>query len=167
MQHTVYMKRALLVAKKRLANGYIPVGAVLVMGKTIVADNSALQEGDEDSRNILDHGEVVALRRFFEKHPNADGSKLTLYCTFEPCLMCYATSMISGIKKIVYAYEDVMGGGTNAPLNKLTPFYAENAVQIIPGVCRDEALTLFKRFFENPDNDYAGTLLETYTRSAK
>lgn len=167
MQHTVYMKRALLVAKKRLANGYIPVGAVLVMGKTIVADNSALREGDEDSRNILDHGEVVALRRFFEKHPDADGSKLTLYCTFEPCLMCYASAIISGIKKIVYAYEDAMGGGTNIPLNTLTPFYAENAVKIISGVGRDESLELFQQYFENPDNDYAGTFLEEYTRSAK
>lgn len=161
-RQSVYMKRALVIAEDMLAHGYLPVGAVLVKGNKVVADN-AFYKGEEKTLHRLDHAEVVALRRFFKKHPDADGSKLTLYCTFEPCLMCYSTAIISGIAKIVYAYEDVMGGGTNVNLKKLNPFYAENAVKITPAVCWEESLALFQRYFENPDNEYAGTFLEKYT----
>jgi tRNA(adenine34) deaminase len=43
--------------------------------------------------------------------PDIDRSTVTMYCTMEPCLMCFSAILLSGIGRIVYAYEDVMGGG--------------------------------------------------------
>jgi tRNA(adenine34) deaminase len=165
MKHSVFMKCALEIAKDMLAHGYLPVGAVLVKGNKIIADN-AFVKGDKNNLQLLDHAEVVALRRLFQKEADTNVNDVTLYCTFEPCLMCYSTSIIAGITKIVFAYEDVMGGGTNINHAVLKPLYSEITMNITPDVCRNESLALFKQYFKNPDNAYSGTLLESYTLSA-
>ena len=159
------MKRAMEIAKDMLAHGYLPVGAVLVKGNKIIADN-AFVIGDKKTLQRLDHAEIVALRRLFQKKADPNVDDVTLYCTFEPCLMCYSTSIIAGITKIVFAYEDAMGGGTSINHAVLKPFYSAITMNITPAVCRSESLALFKQYFENPDNAYAGTLLESYTLTA-
>ncbi len=69
-------------------------------------------------------------------------------------MMCYAAILLSGIGTIVYAYEDVMGGGTNCEKSMLAPLYRERTVEIIPHIKRDESLALFKTFFGNNRNNY-------------
>jgi len=165
MKHSVFMKRALEIAEDMLAHGYLPVGAVLVKGNKVIADN-AFVKGDKENLQRLDHAEVVALRRLFQKEVDINVNDVTLYCTFEPCLMCYSSAIIAGITKIVFAYEDVMGGGTNINHAALQPFYSEITMNITNDVCRDESLALFKQYFKNPDNAYAGKLLESYTLTA-
>ena len=68
--------------------------------------------------------------------------------------MCYVTLLLNGIRKIVYGYEDIMGGGTNLDLKTLNPLYKEMSVEIIPHVLRRESLELFRTFFSAPDNIY-------------
>lgn len=78
--------------------------------------------------------------------------------------MCYSAIMLAGIGRIVYAYEDAMGGGTSCRLDSLPPLYGQRKPVIIPGVLRKESLALFKSFFSNPDNGYwKDSLLEKYT----
>ena len=80
--------------------------------------------------------------------------------------MCYATLLLNGVRRLVYAYEDAMGGGTSLPLAQLAPLYRELApeVEIIPHVRRRESLALFQRFFRQPDTSYwQDSLLARYT----
>jgi tRNA(adenine34) deaminase len=78
--------------------------------------------------------------------------------------MCYAALLLNGIHHIVYAYEDVMGGGTSLPLDQLTPLYKGMSVKTVQGVMRAESLALLKSFFSDPRNDYLrNTLLARYT----
>ena len=80
--------------------------------------------------------------------------------------MCYSALILAGIGKIVFAFEDVMGGGTGCDLSGLTPLYKNSAVKIVPGILRQESLELFKDFFTSPVNDYLkGTLFAEYTLS--
>jgi tRNA(adenine34) deaminase len=72
----------------------------------------------------------------------------------EPCLMCFGAILISGIHRIVYAYEDVMGGGTGCDLSRLPALYSGTPVEIVPHLMRDRSLALFKTFFSRPDNLY-------------
>ena len=160
-KHSIFMNHALKIARSMLKNGYLPVGAVLVRDNKVISDNAFKR--DEKNLHRLDHAEVVALRRLFKKNKDTNIGDVTLYCTFEPCLMCYSTSILSGVKKIVYAYEDAMGGGTSIDHKKLTPYYVERPIDITAHICRVESLTLFKKYFKHSDNGYAGTLLESYT----
>jgi tRNA(adenine34) deaminase len=68
----------------------------------------------------------------------------------------------------VYAYEDVMGGGTKCDRRLLAPLYRERSMTLVPHILRDESLALFKRFFENKQNDYwKNSLLSQYTLAQK
>ena len=112
----------------------------------------------------MDHAEISALRQLLEDRPEIDPGTVTVYATMEPCLMCYVTMLLNGIRRFVYAYEDAMGGGTGLNLDDQKPLFREMQVEVVPDVCRAESLVLFKEFFRNPDNDYwQDSLLEKYT----
>lgn len=157
------MTIAIGLAQTALATGDFPVGSVIANGHTVIARGrrSGTTAG---SANEVDHAEINSLRQLYAERPGIDRSQLTIYCTMEPCLMCFAAILLSGIGRIVYAYEDVMGGGTGCDRSGLYPLYRDAQLVVIPGVLREKSLALFQRFFANPANDYwADSLLSRYT----
>ena len=151
--HDTYMREALLEAREALIAGEFPVGCVMVHEKKIISRGRRINSRGPDE-NELDHAEIMALRKLLAGRPEIEPSEIIVYSTMEPCLMCYATLLLNGIRTIIYAYEDVMGGGTGLDLNKLAPLYQEMSVAITPHVLRRESLELFKAFFSNQDNSY-------------
>ncbi len=163
MDYEFYMRQALEQAEQALAAGEFPVGCVLVYQDKILV-TGARRGSIGGSRNEIDHAEIVALRRLSELGDTVDHSQITAFSTMEPCLMCYSALILAGIGKIVYAYEDVMGGGTGCELSRLTPLYKDSPLKVVPGILRTESLKLFKDFFADPAKDYLKhSLLAEYT----
>jgi tRNA(adenine34) deaminase len=166
VNHEHFMRRALAEADKAMAAGEFPVGCVLVHRGRVLA-SGAREASRGDRRNELDHAEMVALRRLKGRQAAPD-EDWTLYCTMEPCLMCFAALMLAGIGTIVYAYEDAMGGGTACDLDHLPSLYRRRRPRILGGVLRQESLTRFQTFFADPQNDYwRDSALADYTLSQK
>jgi tRNA(adenine34) deaminase len=165
MNNEQFMQIALKEAQKALLCGEFPVGCVLVHREQVIATGSRIGTA-QGGKNETDHAEMLALRQLSATDIDCDPTEITAYCTLEPCLMCYGASMIARIGQIVFAYEDVMGGGTGCDLQSLPALYKESDIEVIPGVLRAESLALFKTFFSNPGNKYwKGSLLERYTLS--
>jgi tRNA(adenine34) deaminase len=165
MDHEFYMQKALEEAERALGMGEFPVGCVLVYDESVLV-TGARHHSMVDSHNELDHAEMLALRRLIDLDKDIDRERIILFSTLEPCLMCYSAVILNGISQIVYAYEDVMGGGTNLDLKRLNPFYQDMQISIKPSVLRGESISLFKKFFSDPKNSYLkGTLLAEYTLS--
>jgi len=163
MNYEYFMKKALDQAKKALDAGEFPVGCVLVHQNRILA-TGARKGTTGNFPNEIDHAEMVALKRLANTDINTDKKKIVLFTTMEPCLMCLGALILSGISEIVYAYEDVMGGGLNCDLSKLPPLYANHPISIVPNILRQNSLGLFKAFFNTPENSYwRGSLLAEYT----
>ncbi len=165
--HEKYMHIALEHAEEALERGQFPVGAVIVHRGEVLAsgkrDHTLFRQGQV---NEIDHAEILALRNLLAEDGGLPSDELFVYSTMEPCLMCYSTMILNGIRNIIYAYEDVMGGGTNLPLPELAPLYADMKIEIVPHVLRSESLSLFKQFFTDPENLYwKDSLLESYTLS--
>ncbi len=163
MDYNRFMGTALDLAEKALTAGEFPVGCVLVANNKIIATGS--RKGTiNNSDNEIDHAEMVALRNLSESSETIDKSDISLFSSLEPCLMCFGAIILSGITKIVYAYEDVMGGGTTCDLSQLTPLYQRHPITVVPGIFRARSLNLFKDFFNNRDHHYwQGSLLAEYT----
>lgn len=163
--HEHFMRIALGQAEEALALGEFPVGAVIVHRERIVATGQRHHTlAQKESVNEIDHAEVLALRTLLAREEPIDPAELVVYATMEPCLMCFSTLILNGLRHIVYAYEDVMGGGTNLPLSQLSPLYAEMEVVVTSHVLRQQSLKLFQRFFANPENQYwKDSLLANYT----
>ncbi len=161
------MQVALSQAKEAFDQGEFPVGAVLVYQDKIVASGRREHTREQkESVNEIDHAEILALRNFLALDADIPLDEIIVYSTMEPCLMCYSTMILNGIRNIVYAYEDVMGGGTTLPLERLKPLYAEMKVNITSHVLRRQSLDLFQKFFSNPENLYwKNSLLANYTLS--
>lgn len=164
--HEFFMRNALWHAEKALESGEFPVGCVIAEDGSILSSSSRM-DSRKSAGGETRHAEITALEKLGMDYPDRDRKNMTVYCTMEPCLMCFGAILISGIKNIVFAYEDVMGGGTSCSLDCLPPLYRESGIRIVPGILRDESLSVFRAFFLNPANRYLrGTLLEEYTLSA-
>lgn len=158
-----FMTAALDLARAALAAGDFPVGCVVADDRRVVARGRRTGTA-AGMANEIDHAELNALRRFYDGAPAVDRSRLTVYCTMEPCLMCFSAIVLSGIGRIVYAYEDVMGGGTACDRTGLSPLFRDARITVTPGVLRADSLALFQRFFADTDNSYwVDSLLSRYT----
>jgi tRNA(adenine34) deaminase len=161
------MQEALDLARSALERDEFPVGCVMVYKGKVVA-SGARRGTRKKIPSELDHAEIIALRELETLTEPIDRKRITVYSTMEPCLMCYGALLISGIEKIVYAYEDAMGGGTACDRTQLPDLYKFSGVEIVAGICRRESLALFKAYFSRPGMDYwKGSLLAEYTRLAR
>lgn len=161
--HQKFMHLALTEARQALTAGDFPVGCVLVRNGEVVARGRRINSRGSTA-NELDHAEMLALRELGYRQPLPVPGGVTAYCTMEPCLMCFAALLLNGIREIVFAYEDVMGGGTSFDLARITPLYRHMEVAVIPNVLREESLALFRQFFTDPTNAYwQGSHLAEYT----
>ncbi len=164
--HERFMRLAIEEAREALGRDEFPVGCVIVLDGSVVA--SGAREHSGGRVNELDHAEILALRSLFDRAPATDLRRVTVYSTMEPCLMCFSTMLVNAVGRVVYGYEDVMGGGTGLPLQTLAPLYAASEIEIIGPVLRGECLALFQEFFRNAENDYLhDTLLARYTLEQK
>ena len=163
MDNEYFMKIAMEEAQTALTAGEFPVGCVMVQDKKILA--SGARRGTTGGYpNEIEHAELVALRRLFRLNLQMNMREVTVFSTLEPCLMCFGALMISGIGKLVFAFEDPMGGGTQCDVARLTPLYQSNQMAIISGILRNESLKLLKAFFSEPKNTYLkDSLLAAYT----
>ncbi|NOY69284.1 MAG: nucleoside deaminase [Deltaproteobacteria bacterium] len=158
-----FMDIALKSAEAALSSGEFPVGCVIADSEQVISSGTRTGSFGPGANEIA-HAEITALKRLSETAGAGKISDLTLYSTLEPCLMCFGAAIISGIHRIVFAYEDVMGGGTACDCGVLPCIYRDREIFVTAGVRRQESLRLFKKFFENPQNDYLrGTLLCEHT----
>lgn len=169
MGYDSYMELALEQARNAFEQGEFPVGCVIVQDERVIATGArkgtALRTGFFSE---IDHAEIRALRYLERAGIRFEPEKSTLFCTMEPCLMCFGAIILSGIQKIVYAYEDPMGGGTACDLKTLPPLYQTSKIVVVPGVLRKKSLDLFYDFFNKEDNFYwKNSYLEIYTREQK
>ena len=93
MSHDDWMRRAIEVARGNLK---APFGTVIVDGRDGRVVAEGLNKADE---NPIWHGEIDALRSLAS---SVDRGHLTLYTTAEPCPMCQAAVLWSGIGEVVY-----------------------------------------------------------------
>ncbi|MEN8211797.1 MAG: nucleoside deaminase [Thermodesulfobacteriota bacterium] len=169
MDYKYYMDLALEQAEKAFDRGEFPVGCVIVeAGKVIAKGTRRGTALDKKVFSETDHAEIRALKQLEAGSRPPVFGNLTLFSTMEPCLMCFGAILLSGIKTIVYAYEDPMGGGTMCDLKKLPPLYAKAKIDIIPGVLRQKSLDFFYNFFNKETNSYwKNSYLERYTLEQK
>lgn len=168
MDYEHFMRKALDLARKALEAGEFPVGCVIVNNNEIIAEGTRTGTSPQQPINEIDHAEMLALRRLSRVNRNPDHSKTVIFCTLEPCLMCFYAILLSGIQTIVFAYEDVMGGGTHLDLSNLSPFYRNMKFSVIRNIRREESLKLFQTYFSKPENIYwKGSYLEKFTLDQK
>nr|WP_319396299.1 nucleoside deaminase [uncultured Desulfobacter sp.] len=165
MDYEYFMAQALEQARNAFDQGQFPVGCVIVQDGRVIATGARTgTSGDLSFFSEIDHAEIRALKALELSSGSFIPERAVLFCTMEPCLMCFAAIILSGIRTVVFAYEDVMGGGTGLDRSGLTPLYRDVQITIVPHVLRKKSLDLFHNFFNKDANLYwKDSLLESYT----
>jgi cytosine deaminase len=104
-----FMQEAIREAKKGLAEGGIPIGAVLVKGGSIIAKghNRRMQKG-----SAVLHAEMDCLENA-GRLKNADYKKCVIYSTLSPCDMCMGAILLYKIPKVVIGENETFKGPEN------------------------------------------------------
>ena len=135
-----YMKEAFLQAKKAYELDEVPVGAVVVFNKKIIANAHNMSES---LNNFTAHAELLALNQASKNLNSKYLNQCELYVTKEPCLICAGAIMLSRIKKLHFGASDIKKGyrfyNKNLFLNKIEVNY---------GILEQECSLILKDFFK-------------------
>lgn len=139
------MQRALELAAMARGQGEVPVGAVLTLGDSIIAEGNNQPITDSDPTA---HAEIMALRLGAERLQNYRLINTTLYCTLEPCCMCAGAIIHSRVGRVVYATQDLRTGAGGTVFNILQSSLLNHRVVLESGLCARESRDLLKQFFQ-------------------
>lgn len=131
-----YLERAVDLALHSERTGNLPVGALLVLDGTIIAEGMSTVLSP-----IYDpgaHAEMNALAAA-DKSLWLRAREMTCYSTLEPCVMCMGSLLLHGVGRVVFGATDVEGGAGSL-LHHLPPYYASRDViawvgPLLPEAC--------------------------------
>lgn len=140
-----FMRLALEEAKRALAQGDVPVGAVLVKDDEVIATGCNERETTGDPTA---HAEVIALRAGSRAIGNWRLDGTTLFVTLEPCPMCAGAIVHARIPRLVYGPQDPRAGAAYSLYNIVQDPRLNHQVEITTGVLEEECAGLLRSFFE-------------------
>lgn len=133
------MREALLEAKAALAEGEIPIGAVVVWKGRIIGRGHNQTEKLHDTTA---HAEMIAITAATEAMGGKYLNDCTLYVTVEPCPMCAGALAWAQMGRIVYGAPDQRRG-----YSLFSPSLLHPRTEAVGGVMQEECATLMLDFF--------------------
>ncbi len=144
--HESLMRAALDEARKALAAGEVPIGAVVAIENQIIAAgfNSPIGRNDPTA-----HAEIVALREAAARTGNYRLSGAVLCVTVEPCLMCVGAMVHARIATLVYGAPEPKSGAVVSAVRGLEVPGLNHRVDVVSGVLEEECRSLMQAFFRD------------------
>ncbi|XP_024934174.3 tRNA(adenine(34)) deaminase, chloroplastic [Ziziphus jujuba] len=157
----MFMREALLEAKKAADTWEVPVGAVLVQHGKIIARGCNLVE---ELRDSTAHAEMICIREASKLLRTWRLSESTLYVTLEPCPMCAGAILQARVDTLVWGAPNKLlgadgswirlfpdGGGNNLELSDkpaapVHPFHPK--MNIRRGILASECADVMQQFFQ-------------------
>jgi tRNA(adenine34) deaminase len=134
-----FMKQAMLMAEQALEENEIPVGAVIVCNKRVIAKAHNQTERLQD---VTAHAEMLAITSAQNHLGSKYLNECTLFVTLEPCNMCGGALYWSQIGRVVYAASDEKRGFTKTSTTILHP-----KTKVEYGLMASHAEVLIEEFF--------------------
>jgi len=142
-EDSVWMERALRLARAAGARGEVPIGAVVTTGDRTIGSGSNRPIA---ARDPTAHAEIVALRRAARSTGNYRLTGATLYVTLEPCLMCLGAILHARIGRLVYGARDPKVGVVEY-MRRHRPVGLNHELRVTGGVRADDSAELLRAFF--------------------
>ena len=131
----------------------VPIGAVIECGGEVIATAHNQVDGSGDPTA---HAEILALTQASRARSDWRLVGATLYVTKEPCPMCSGATLMSRLKRVVYAVGDAkmgcLGGATD--LNALPQL--NHHLEIAHGVMEADCREILQAFFQRKRQTEAG-----------
>jgi len=136
---TIWMRRAIELARLAESSDEVPVGAVIVAQGAIIAEgwNCPIENSDPTA-----HAEIQARATGNYRLPDT-----TLYVTVEPCPMCAGALVHARIARLVYGAQDLRVGAAGTVFDIVRAPEVNHRIEVIGGVLEVECRELVQSFF--------------------
>ncbi|MGM9564573.1 nucleoside deaminase [Evtepia sp.] len=153
MEHTDYMREALMLAREAYEAGEVPVGCVIVKDDRIVGRG---RNRREEKQSALSHAELEAIADACETLGGWRLKGTRLYVTLEPCPMCAGGIISARIPEIYYGAKDEGFGACGSILNLFEENFRHHP-KIVGHILEEECRELLQTFFtqvreKSPEN---------------
>lgn len=139
------MGRALELAAAAVADGDIPVGAVVVdAAGEIIGEGRNTRERDGDPTG---HAEVVALRAAAAARGEWRLEGCTLVVTLEPCAMCAGAVVAARVPRVVLGAWDAKAGACGSVWDVVRDRRSVHRAEVVGGVREGECARILLDFF--------------------
>ena len=140
-----FMALALAQARAAMAQGEVPVGAVLVHEGQLIAaaSNAAIGQHDPSA-----HAEIIAMRAAAQHLKNYRLDDCVLYVTLEPCAMCAGAMLHARLKRVVFGAAEPKTGAAGSVIDLFANPQLNHQTQVEGGVMAAQCSELMQTFFK-------------------
>ena len=131
-------------AERALAEGEVPVGAVVVHRGKVIGKGHNRREALQDPTA---HAEMLALSAAADTLGSWRLLGATLYVTLEPCAMCTGALFNARIPNLVFGTFDADAGACGSALNLVGKRFLNHKINVTSGVLEDRSKMLLTDFF--------------------
>jgi len=140
-----FMAQALDLAREALADGDVPVGAIVVDGSgNVIGTGRNTRERDADPTG---HAEMVALRQAAAACGEWRLEDCTIYVTLEPCTMCAAAISFARIRRLYFGALDEKGGAVVSGVRFFAAPTCHHVPEVYSGLGETRSAELLRGFF--------------------
>ncbi len=139
-----FMLEALKEAWKAFQADEVPIGAVLVKEKRVIARGHNQVELLQDATA---HAEILCITSGETVLENWRLSNTTLYCTIEPCCMCAGAILLSRVDNLVWGAPDIRHGANGSWIDVFLSTHPTHTVNIKQNILKEPCAALIKDFF--------------------
>jgi len=142
---TIWLHKAIELAKRAEEAGEVPVGAVVVLENEIIGSgwNQPISRCDPTA-----HAEIIALRDAAQNMGNYRLPNTTLYVTLEPCAMCVGAMLHARISRLVFGAYDPKTGAVTSVFSFLDADHLNHRIIYQGGILAAESGVLLANFFK-------------------
>jgi tRNA(adenine34) deaminase len=139
-----FMRLAIREAESALSHDDVPVGAVVVRDREVLAaaHNERELRGDPTA-----HAELLALREAARVIGDWRLLDCDLYITLEPCAMCAGAIVLARVPRVVFAATDPKAGAAGSVLDILAQPRLNHRPDVSSGLLGEVSSELLRAFF--------------------
>lgn len=148
--HENFMEMALKEAEKALLLGEIPVGALIVKDREVIAKSHNLCETHKDATA---HAEILAIRKASQKLNRWRLDDCDLYVTIEPCAMCAGAIQNARLRRVYFGAFEPNTGACGSCTNLFLDTQAYKTIDIYPNILEADCRQIMQKFFAGRRKD--------------
>jgi tRNA(adenine34) deaminase len=141
----MFMKEAVRQAKIAADMDEVPVGAVIVYERKIIAK---AHNQIETLKDPTAHAEMIAITQATNFLSSKWLQDCTLYVTIEPCSMCAGALVLARIARVCFGAKDPKTGACGSVINIADHGSLNHRIEVNGGILAEECSSLVSGFFQ-------------------
>jgi tRNA(adenine34) deaminase len=142
----MFMTEAIRQAKMAASVDEVPVGAVIIHERKIIAK---AHNQIETLKDPTAHAEMIAITQATHYLSSKWLQECTLYVTIEPCSMCAGALVLSRIARVCFGAQDPKTGACGSVINIANHKLLNHRMEVQGGILTEECSALVIEFFQN------------------